>query len=213
LKYLKHELQNLISGTGSNGSNRIIYSITNILEGGKSPSAKAQESKPLKELEEEKLILFIEQNKLWYNQPVDNELLIGEGAEQTVYYTDDGKQVIKFNGAAFYANWTDYFHNLLLHNFFFPSTAYQLIGFKQMNDELCAVVKQNFITTNTPYQFEVIKEFLGYNGFENNRNFDFINKAIGIILEDLHDENVLFRNKVPYFVDTVFYLTKDFWNT
>ena len=29
---------------------------------------------------------------------------------------------------------------------------------------------------------------------------------LGIILEDLHDENVLTRNEILYFVDTVFYL-------
>ena len=31
------------------------------------------------------------------------------------------------------------------------------------------------------------------------------------ILEDLHDENVLTRNNVLYFIDTVFYLTEEFW--
>ena len=34
----------------------------------------------------------------------------------------------------------------------------------------------------------------------------------GIILEDLHDENVLTRNEVLYFIDTVFYVTDAFWD-
>jgi len=50
------------------------------------------------------------------------------------------------------------------------------------------------------------------NGFENNRNNDYINKKLGIILEDLHDENVLTSKDVLYFIDTVFYLTEDFWD-
>jgi len=34
---------------------------------------------------------------------------------------------------------------------------------------------------------------------------------LGVILEDLHDENVLTQNGMLYFIDTVFYLTDDFW--
>ena len=49
------------------------------------------------------------------------------------------------------------------------------------------------------------------NGFQNNRNQDYINTELGIILEDLHDENVLTKNQVLYFIDTVFYLTDSFW--
>ncbi|MFL9836667.1 hypothetical protein ABS768_04105 [Flavobacterium sp. ST-75] len=48
------------------------------------------------------------------------------------------------------------------------------------------------------------------NGFENNRNHDYINNDIGIIFEDLHDENVLTQNVVLYFIDTVFYFTDFF---
>jgi hypothetical protein len=34
---------------------------------------------------------------------------------------------------------------------------------------------------------------------------------MGIILEDLHDENVLTYNGVLFFIDTVFYLTRQFY--
>jgi hypothetical protein len=56
-----------------------------------------------------------------------------------------------------------------------------------------------------------VKNFLNENGFENNRNNDYINPVLGIILEYLHDENVLTRNDILYFIDTVFYLTEKFW--
>ncbi len=36
-------------------------------------------------------------------------------------------------------------------------------------------------------------------------------KIIGIILEDLHDENVLTSDGVLQFIDTVFYLTSSFY--
>lgn len=51
------------------------------------------------------------------------------------------------------------------------------------------------------------------NGFENNRNNDYINTDLGLILEDLHDENVLNRNDVLYLIDTVFYVTTHFWTS
>lgn len=44
------------------------------------------------------------------------------------------------------------------------------------------------------------------NGFENSRNNDYINRNYGIILEDLHDENVLTQNGFLFFIDTVFYI-------
>lgn len=44
------------------------------------------------------------------------------------------------------------------------------------------------------------------------RNNDYYNADLGIILEDLHDENVLTKNEILYFIDTVFYLTGKFWN-
>ncbi len=41
----------------------------------------------------------------------------------------------------------------------------------------------------------------------------YINPGLGIILEDLHVENVLTRNNLFYFIDTVFYLTPDFYTS
>ena len=49
------------------------------------------------------------------------------------------------------------------------------------------------------------------NGFNNTRNNDYFNPELGIILEDLHDENVLTENGILQFIDTVFYLTDDFF--
>lgn len=49
------------------------------------------------------------------------------------------------------------------------------------------------------------------NNFENKKNSDYFNIEMGLILEDLHDENVLTNNGVLFFVDTVFYLTDHFY--
>jgi hypothetical protein len=56
-----------------------------------------------------------------------------------------------------------------------------------------------------------VKNFLVENGFKNTRNNDCFNPDLGIILEDLHDENVLTYEGNLYFIDTVFYITASFY--
>jgi Serine/Threonine/Tyrosine Kinase found in polyvalent proteins len=113
--------------------------------------------------------------------------------------------------AIFYASWFDYFTNLLLHNSFFPNTRYEFIGFIQKNDHFYAIVKQPFIGATENTKLEHVKEFLLSNGFEHKKNNDYYHPGLGIILEDLHDENVLTNSGVLFFVDTVFYLTESFY--
>ena len=71
---------------------------------------------------------------------------------------------------------------------------------------LYAVVKQPFVKANQRTDLAKVKEFMHANGFLNTKNNDYYNPDLGIILEDLHDENVLTQNEVLYFIDTVFYL-------
>lgn len=123
----------------------------------------------------------------------------------------DSEHVLKLNDSIYYSSWKDYFYNLLLHNYFFPDTAYELIGFTKDKDILYAIVKQNYVSITSNTNLEHVKSFLTLNGFDNVRNNDYYNSDLGIILEDLHDENVLTRNDMLYFIDTVFYLTEKFW--
>jgi len=142
---------------------------------------------------------------------IDFSQYVSEGAEQKVYLKDS-QHVIKLNDAIYYTSWVDYFHNLLLHNYFFPDTAYDLLGFtKDDQDVLYAVVRQNFVVITNITDLKKVKEFLEQNGFSNSRYNDYVNKEIGIILEDLHDENVLTNNEILFFIDTVFYLMEEFW--
>ncbi len=72
---------------------------------------------------------------------------------------------------------------------------------------------QEFIVTSEPTDLTVVKEFLAYNNFRNHRNNDYINDDLGLIFEDLHDENVLSVDNILFFIDTVFYLTENFYIT
>lgn len=110
------------------------------------------------------------------------------------------------NDAIYYTSWVDYLHSLLLNNLFFPDTAYQLLGFYQEQETIYAVVEQPFVKATEKTDLSFVKSFLENNGFQNTKNHDYYNENLGLILEDLHDENVLTQNGMLYFIDTVFYI-------
>lgn len=206
---LKNELFNILSGKSKISQGSIIQTIACYLKNGENSGRITENEKHFKKEEAKDLIEFIEANNLWLKE-IDFTQYVSEGAEQRVYLKD-GDHVLKLNDGIYYSSWKDYFYNLLLHNYFFPDTEYDLIGFTKDNDVLYAVVQQKYVTVNATTDLKKVKEFLESNGFQNNRNHDYIHKDLGIILEDLHDENVLTKNDILYFIDTVFYLTNDFW--
>lgn len=206
--HLKYELHNVLSGKSQIRFGTIIQSIACYLNDGAQASAIIEDEKYIKKQETKKLESYISDKNLWID--IDLSQYVSEGAEQKVYLKDT-ENVLKLNDSIYYNSWKDYLYNLLLHNYFFPDTAYDLIGFTKGNDILYAVVQQSYVSITANTDLKQVKEFLTLNGFENNRNNDYINLELGIILEDLHDENVLTRNDILYFIDTVFYLTEAFW--
>ena len=207
--HLRDELHNILSGKSEVRFGTIIQTISCYLSNGSQAGSNAENEKHHNEKETEKLENFISDKNLWIND-LDISQYVSEGAEQKVYLKDS-EHVLKLNDAIYYNSWKDYFHNLLLHNYFFSDTAYELIGFTKDNDILYAIVKQNYVSVTSTTDLQQVKDFLTNNGFQNNRNNDYINYELGIILEDLHDENVLTKNDILYFIDTVFYLTDEFW--
>jgi len=207
---LRDELHNVLSGKSKVRFGAIIQTITCYLSDGAQASSNAQDQKHHDEQETARLEIFISENNLWIKN-IDFSQYVSEGAEQKVYLKDS-EHVLKLNDAIYYNSWKDYFYNLLLHNYFFSDTAYELIGFTKDEQTLYAVVKQNYVSVTSETDLQKVKDFMIANGFQNNRNNDYINHELGIILEDLHDENVLTQNEILYFIDTVFYLTEKFWS-
>ena len=68
-----------------------------------------------------------------------------------------------------------------------------------------AVLNQPFIEGNQA-DLKDINELLTFNGFINTKRQDYYNKEFGLILEDMHDENVIAREDILFFIDTVFYI-------
>jgi len=65
------------------------------------------------------------------------------------------------------------------------------------------------VVATEPTDLSAVRLFLENNGFMLQRNNDYTHPTLGIILEDLHDENVLTSQEVLFFIDTVFYLIRE----
>ncbi len=78
-------------------------------------------------------------------------------------------------------------------------------------ETLFAVVNQPYVKTTEKTDLQLVKNFMFENGFLNTRNNDYHHPELNIILEDLHDENVLTKNGVLQFIDTVFYIQDKFY--
>ena len=140
---MKYELQLIISGKSQVEYGAIIQAAASYLKRSQGTSSLVKENKYFKKQETDRLIQYVEENALWFSD-VNLENYVSEGAEQKVYLKD-GKTVIKLNDSIFYNSWIDYFNNLLLNNYFFPDTAYQLLGFYKDYEVLYAVVQQPFV--------------------------------------------------------------------
>lgn len=208
IKNIKNELQYILQGKSTVSQGEFIQTITRYLRKSSQTSATTERIESNKAEETTRLVNYINKHNLW-NCNINFSSFLSEGAEQRVYIQNNSK-VLKLNDAIYYRSWLDYFNNLLLNNYFFPDTAYKLVGFyKSDTNIIYALVEQNYVENTQPTNLEQVKLFLEKNGFKNTKNHDYYHPELGIILEDLHDENVLTSNDILYFIDTVFYIKPD----
>lgn len=170
--FVNCELQSIISGNGTVRNGSLSKQSPTTLEGKKEAVSATEKKKFNKKQETQILPKHIHDHNLWYTV-IDNSKYIGEGAEQKIYESSDPKFILKCNDSIFYENWIDYFNSLLLHNYFFPHLAYELLGFHHQNEILYAVVKQPYIKSTENTDLRNVKEFLTTNGFINQRNNDY----------------------------------------
>jgi len=201
---MNNEIQDVISGKSQVRYGTNIQAAINYFRTCEKTGSLGKTDKHFKREETKSLKKYIENQSLWIrNINLDN--YVSEGAEQKVYLKDN-KSVIKLNDAIYYLSWIDYFVNLLLHNHFFPDTAYNLLGFFENDNVVYAVVEQHFVNATEKTDLHFVEQFMTSNGFQKTRNNDYFNPELNIILEDLHDENVLTNSGILYFIDTVFYI-------
>ena len=157
------------------------------------------------------MIDWAEEINLWIKEADFNKKYsrryIAEGAEQKVYLKEDGRQVNKVNTGHFHGTWLDFFNRLILHQALFLSTAYTLAGFTEEEGQFCAVIEQPWVNVLRGAAKDEVEAFLRQVGFEHLKFNDYYNREHGIILEDLHDENIFIGpSENLLFVDPVIYL-------
>ena len=170
---------------------------------------RAQYNVGVRPLEELALKQWSVEKGLW----IDEEIFladfghrkIGAGAEQTVYLHPNGFEVIKANTGTYHGNWLEFFNRLLCHAILFPSTRYTTVGFTFVKGEFAVLIQQQFALLNEGAQRFIVEPFLNSHGYIRTRNDDYYNSALGIVLEDLHDENVFLLEKQILFIDPVIY--------
>lgn len=199
---LWHEISNLISGIGKNPTKNLIEATADFLKTSKRADSYLAKNQFSKAEETARLVNWIGDQGLWVKIPGSDRYLT-RGAEQSVYLDTDGCHVIKKNDTVFYASWEEYFQSLLIHNLLFPSTAYQLIGFCLENKVLYAVVRQHYVGFTEATDLNVVEKIMMDNGFLRKRNNDYYHPEAQVLIEDLHEENVLTKDGVLFFIDTV----------
>lgn len=168
MNQIKNELQNIIIGDGQIGGTSQLKKTQVFLRRYAETSENYKSEKYVKRQEEVGLRRFATEQRLFYTGLISESSFVTRGAEQSVYRFDDF-HVVKLNESIFYETWLDYFNNLLIHNYFFKSTAYDFLGFKINNEQLCAVVKQEFISDAESADLNSVKTFLEFNNFKNTR--------------------------------------------
>lgn len=206
---IRSKLENIVKGVVIEEHGDTCTPIRNLLCTSFRTSTTVKEDFEGKSIIKEKQVEFLNQlanNHNWWvqNLPAKDKYL-AEGGEATVYLHSDNKSVIKLNDGVYYATWLEFFNSLVIHNLLFPATAYTFLGFNEDGNSLKVILKQTFIASDVTADLDAIRQLLSFNGFENTRRQDYLNKELGLILEDMHDENVIMKDNTLFFIDTVFY--------
>ncbi|MGO8700167.1 MAG: hypothetical protein ACLQVY_20955 [Limisphaerales bacterium] len=96
-----------------------------------------------------------------------------------------------------HGNWLEYFHRLALHNWLFPEAPLRFEGLMEMDGELLPLVSQAHVVAARGAQVWEIDQVMHDLGFDPirvsdpARQYDYVNRSIGVEVNDLHDENVI----------------------
>jgi hypothetical protein len=160
--------------------------------------------------EQAEFLKDLSRSRNWWVRDLPGEgSFLTRGGEALIYLAHDNRSVIKVNDAVYYATWLEFFNSLVIYNALFEETAYTFLGFIERDTTLFAVLKQPFIKSDAPVDLEDVKELLAFNGFTNTKRNDYYNKELGLILEDMHDENIIVQSNTIFFIDTVFYTVSE----
>lgn len=180
---VRQKLQHIVRGTVIETAQDRCTTTRNFLCSGYSTSTEVKTNFEgqliIKEEQAERLKEYASVNGLWLQSLPENSQYLTKGGESKIYLDSDNRYVIKVNDAIYYATWLEYFNSLVLHNLIFSGTAYDFLGFINIDGNLHVVVKQRYITSDAPVNLADISALLLSNGFVNTRRQDYFNAEYG----------------------------------
>ena len=143
---LQKNIKHIIQGSIINGQNNYLTSAPNFLSSSFKTNTTItknfQEQSSIKKEQAQQLIEFITTTKKWLHELSNTLQYLTQGGEAKIYFAEDAQHVIKLNDAVYYNTWLDFLNSVLIHNLLFEDTAYQLLGFTIVDNELLAILKQ-----------------------------------------------------------------------
>ncbi len=154
--------------------------------------------------EERALRSWADQNKLFLDSEAFDRRWTEQGqrgeAEHRLYFDQRRQLWFKCNNLSNYGNWMAYFQAIQLHNWLFPAAPLKLEGFVNEGAHLRPVISQPHIPAvrgATQLEVDEVMLHLGFQGIRMHdpaRQFDYLNRSLGVEVNDLHEENVLLTN-------------------
>jgi hypothetical protein len=159
----RRKIENIVAGTVIEGETDYCTTIRNSFCRRFATSTTVKEDFEGKSIikKEQALLIadFCNERNLWVTDVPSEQRYLTRGGEAKVYLHSDNLHVIKLNDAVYYATWLEFLNSLLLHNILFENTAYHLLGFVMLDNELYAVLKQPFIISDAPVDLEDVKKY------------------------------------------------------
>lgn len=165
----------------------------------------------VKPIEAHDLLKWSKQHHLLINNDEFTRQWIRDGrkgeTENETYYDESSHRWIKRNNMFMHSTYLEFFHRLALHNYLFPEAPVRLEGFVVNDNELMPVFSQPHVQADRGATLAEVVKYMSRMGFKQKRGPDFYNPNTGVLVEDLHDENVLVSpDGHLYIVDPVIFL-------
>lgn len=133
------------------------------------------------------------------------------GMESVVWQQKDGKSVVKISSPELNNDWHEFIYNrFVLHNLYFPNTAYNFVGVTKKGDRMYMLLSQRgipneheFTSSLNPGWGRIIKDWFEQFGFSINDDTT-IEAPDGTIITDLHPGNVFLFEGQLYVIDPSF---------
>jgi hypothetical protein len=129
------------------------------------------------------------------------------GGQENDVFLEAGR-VFKRNNLSFHLSYADFFDRLALHNLLFPGAPLRFEGFVENQGAVWPVMSQPAVRAQRGARRAEVEVFMRRLGFVRNRQDDYRHPE-GILVEDLHDENVFIDGDGDIVViDPVIYLAE-----